>query len=423
MSKIPQVTIHAILSMMLLLFFSSSTHVYAQGDLRFFGTAIKDDKPLPGASVNVYMDSKPLLQLTTGRNGKFKFIVDLGHQYRITYTAPGCAAMYMTMDLRVPKGKERIYPDYVCEVPFFAQNDPYIRTDMFGKKPFLKVVYDGQKGFHDDPGWNITDELIKNPEEEKRKQQMTREAEERARREAQEKERLRLLEEKKRQEEEESRRRQQATQQQPKPGQQPQQQNANEPEAVRLEREKQEKIRQQEQNKNVKTQYESNLLKMVAENEKQDNLKKFDKLKTEAQGNSAVQALRKDAELKAQAAHLREEQQQQQQQQLMNKQVKDTQVKRMQETAAKIERDNNVARLKPVVQNPKLNYQPSPNIVVTFVDDIFSNTKTTLVSWPGGKKIAYKKVDYWWGGTYYYRNGVEIDEKTYNAELEKYKRS
>lgn len=423
MSNNPRFTVYAALCMYLLLFFSG-IQVHAQGDLRFFGTAIKNEQPLPGASVIVYMDGKSFLQLTTGRNGKFKFTVDLGHQYRISFAAPGCASMYMMMDLRVPKGKEAIYPDYVCEIPFFGANDPYIRTDLFNKKPFLKVIFDGQKGFHDDPGWNITDELIKNPEEEARRIRLEREAEERARREADEKERLRLLEEKRRQDEEETRRRQ-AAQQSKKttPAAQNQEQSTTEPEAVRLERERQEKLRQQEQNKTVKTQYENNLLKMVAENEKQTNLKKFDKMKTEAQGNSAVQALRKDAELKAQAAHVREQQQKQQQEQQANKQIKDAQVKRMQETAAKVERDNNVAQLKPVAQNGKFNYQPSPNLVVTFVDDIFSDTKTTIVSWPGGKKIAFKKVEYWWGGTYYYRNGVEIDEKTYNAELEKYKRS
>src|ERR1051325_10265917 len=72
----------------------------AQGDLRFFGTATKDNQPLAGATVTVVMDdTKEIIHLTTGKNGKFKFTIDLGHSYRINYYAPGCVSMYMTMDL------------------------------------------------------------------------------------------------------------------------------------------------------------------------------------------------------------------------------------------------------------------------------------------------------------------------------------
>jgi hypothetical protein len=110
------------------------------------------------------MDGRPLLNLTTGRNGKFRFTVDLGHQYRLDFSSPGCVPMYMVMDLRVPRDKGWIYPDYVCEIPFFVAGDPKIRTELFSQKPFAKVIFDGNKGFCDDPKWNFTSTLFKNPE-------------------------------------------------------------------------------------------------------------------------------------------------------------------------------------------------------------------------------------------------------------------
>lgn len=394
----------------------------AQGDMRFFGTATKSGQALTGANVSVFMDGRPLLNLTTGRNGKFRFTVDLGHQYRIDFTSPGCVPMYMVMDLRVPRDKGWIYPDYVCEIPFFEPNDPRVRTEQFAQKPFAKVIFDGNKGFYDDPKWNFTATLFKNPEEERQKQ-VQREAEERARKEEEERKRKLLLEEEQRVLAEEAKRKQQAAQAAATPTATVLPAPGNETEAQRLERERKEKEQQQQANQQVKKQYENNLLKLAAESERQNNVQKFDKMKGTARGNSAVQALRVESEVKAQAEFVREQQQQQQKQQQANKQVKDAQVKKLQETSAKVQRDANAAKLRPVVQMGTFNYQPSPTIVVTFVDDIFSDVKTTLVSWPGGKKVEFRAVMYWWGATYFYRDGLEIDEKTYTNEITKYRQS
>jgi hypothetical protein len=407
-----------LLAVMLLL---GGAKLFAQGDLRFFGTATKASQALAGANVSVFMDGRPLLNLTTGRNGKFRFTVDLGHQYRLDFSSPGCVPMYMVMDLRVPRDKGWIYPDYVCEIPFFVAGDPKIRTELFSQKPFAKVIFDGNKGFCDDPKWNFTSTLFKNPEEERIRQQQ-RDAEERARIEEEERKRLQLLEEERRVEEEEEKRKQQkAAAQNATATVTPSQPATAETDAQRIERERQEKLRLQEANQQVKKQYENNLLKLAAESERQNNVQKFDKMKGQARGNSAVQVLRVESEVKAQAEYVREQQQQQQRQQQVNKQVKDAQVKKLQETAAKVQREGNAAQLKPVAKTGTFNYQPSPTIVVTFVDDIFSDVKTTLVSWPGGKKVEYRAVEYWWGATYYYRDGLEIDEKTYNGDITKYK--
>ncbi len=155
----------------------------AQGDMRFLGTATKDGSPLPGATVSVLMDGKQIFNLTTGKNGKFKFTIDVGHSYRINYSAPGCVDMYMTMDLHTPPDKAWVYPDYSAEIPFFVAGDPKIKTELFAQKPFIKIIFDGNKGFYDDPSYRFVNELFKNPADEERKKAelAKREAEEKAR--------------------------------------------------------------------------------------------------------------------------------------------------------------------------------------------------------------------------------------------------
>ncbi|GAB4131989.1 MAG: hypothetical protein Fur0041_02900 [Bacteroidia bacterium] len=398
------------------------TFVRAQGDMRFFGTATKGGKPLSGALVNVYMDGKLIINLTTGKNGKFRFTVDIGHTYRINFSSPGCVDMYMTMDLKVPPEKAWIYPDYVAEIPFFEPNDPKIKTDLFAKKPFIKVIFDGTQGFYDDPSYRFIDEVFKDPLEEQKILLAKKEAEERTRKEAEEKakkeeeERLRLEREAelKRKAEEELKKNQQKDNE----AQQP----TMESDAIKLEKEKQEKLEQEKQNRNIRNQYENNLLKMVAESERKTNLQKYNKMKEDADANSVVQVMRLEAQRKAQSDYLMEQQKERMRQELANKQVKSEKLNRLIQTVAQLERTEKAGKLRPVVKAGPLNYIPSPHIITTTEDGFFSDVITTIIWWPGGKHIAFKKVIYWWG-TYYYKEEKEITEKIYNEERSAYRRS
>lgn len=403
----------------------------AQGDMRFFGTAVKDGKPLPGAVVTVLMDGKQIINLTTGRNGKFKFTIDIGHSYRINFSAPGCVDMYMTMDLHTPPDKSWIYPDYVADIPFFTAGDPKVKTELFAQKPFIKVVFDGDKGFYDDPKYRFIDEIFKDPFEEQRKKDelAKKEAEEKAKKEADEKarndenERQRLAreaEEKQRKADEEKNKNRPVIKNDPE---QHDDQPTMETDAIRLERERQEKLNREKQNKNIRSQYENNLLKLVAESERHNNIQKFNKMKDDAQGNSVVQTMRRESELKAQKDFLVGQQKERQKQTLANKQVKEERLKALVQTAAQIEREYKSTHLRPVLSSVPLNYTPSPNIVVTTLDGFFSDTRTTVISWPGGKRVIFRMKEYWWGSRYYYRDDTEIDVKTYEAELYRRKRS
>lgn len=415
--------------LLVFLFLLSGMAARAQGDLRFFGTATRDGKPLSGATVTVLMDGKQIINLTTGKNGKFKFTIDIGHSYRINFSAPGCVDMHMLMDLHVPADKAWIYPDYVAEIPFFSSGDPKVKTELFAQKPFIKVVFDGSKGFYDDPKYRFIDEIFKDPLEEQRKKDelAKKEAEERAKREAEEKarkeeeDRIRLAQEeadrKKREEEERNKKNntQTVTDDQPEDA-------SMESDAIRLEREKQERLNREKQNKNIRAQYENNLLKLVAESERKNNLQKFNKMKEDAEGNSVVQTMRREAEVKAQNDYLIQLNKEKQKQTLANRRVKEQQVRQLVQTAALVERDYRLNNLKPVASSVPLDYTPSPHVVVTTQDGIFSNIISTVISWPGGPRTVFHVEEYWWGSRYYYRDDVEIDAKTYEAEIYRHKR-
>jgi hypothetical protein len=406
--------------------------VKAQGDMRFFGTATKDGSPLSGAAVTVLMDGRQIINLTTGKNGKFKFTIDIGHSYRINFSAPGCVDMYMTMDLHTPPEKAWIYPDYVVQIPFFAANDPKVKTELFAQKPFIKVVFDGSQGFYDDPKYRLVEEIFKDPMEEQRKQQeiAKKEAEEKAKREAeeaalkadQERERLASEDAERRRLEEEKHKNSPTapviTNEEPEPTD-----PTMETDAILLEKEKQERLSREKQNKNIRAQYENNLLKLVAESERRNNLQKFNRMKDDAQNNSVVEAMRREAERKAQQDFLVGQQKERDRQTLANRQVKEQRIRLLVETSALVERDYRSSTLRPVVSSVPLSYTPSPNVVVTFQDGFFSDVTSTVISWPGGKRTIFRVKEYWWGTRYYYRDEAEIDAKTYDAELYRHKRS
>lgn len=395
----------------------------AQGDLRFFGTATKGGQPLSGATVTVDMDGKQIINLTTGRNGKFKFTIDIGHTYKINFSAPGCVNMYMTMDLKVPPEKAWIYPDYQVEIPFFEPNDPKVNTDLYAKKPFIKVIFDGQTGFYDDPAYRFIDEVFKDPAEEARKKE-----EERLKKEAEQREKDRLAEEERlRKLAEEQRNAQPAITQPATPGNvvptattTPTTDPSMETDAIRLEREKQEKENQKKDNQSVRAAYENNLLKMVAESEKRNNIEKYNQMKEDAEVNSVVSALRRQAEVKGQREFLIEQEKERQRQTRANIQVRELQVRQLIETTALVQRDISLAAMKPVAASGPLNYVPSPNFVTTLRKGFWTDEKRVVISWPGGKSTVFRIVKYWWA-SYFYIDDKEVEEKVYQESLDAYR--
>lgn len=418
------VLLRLVIGIVAFLFFGAKLN--AQGDMRFFGTATKGGQPLSGATVSVDMDGKQIIYLTTGKNGKFKFTIDIGHTYRINFSAPGCVNMYMTMDLKVPPDKAWIYPDYQVEIPFFEPADPKVNTALYAKKPFIKVIYDGGTGFHDDPAYRFIDEVFKDPAEEARKKE-----EERLKKEAEQKEKDRLAEEERlRKLAEEQARNNPQTPILTQPGT-PTVTPTNtgtptdpsmETDAIRLEREKQEKENQKKDNQSVRAAYENNLLKMVAESEKKNNIEKYNQMKEDAEVNSVVSALRRQAAVKGEREFLIEKEKERQRQTKANVQIRELHVRNLIQTAALVERDISLSEFKPMASTGPLNYVPSPHFVTTTLKGFWNDEKKIVITWPGGKSTVFKSIKYWWA-CYFYIDDREVEEKLYKESLEAYQPS
>ena len=167
----------------------------------------------------------------------------------------------------------------------------------------------------------------------------------------------------------------------------------------------------------------NNLIKLVASSERQSNLKKFNRMKEDAQANSVIQALRSAALIKAENSFLIAKMKERKRQTLVNKYIKEQLLKELIESASTIERDALAVAMKPIIYLQNLNYTPSPNIVVTVCDNYIVKTIANVISWPNGTRTVFNIDEYFWGIRYYYQDGVEIDQKNYDSELFKHKRS
>jgi hypothetical protein len=414
--------------LILLLFCFTPSILFSQGDMRFFGTATKDDHPFPGATVHVTIDGHEYKTVITGRNGKFKFDFDFGHQYRLNFSALGCVDMFMLLDLRVPADKMSLFPDYQIEVPFFEPGSKKVKVAKYKDLPFAKVVFDGKNGFEDDPNYKFTDDILIDQEAESRKMAAIHAAEEKAKEEAEKKARedelaerdrkAKALAEQKALEEAVARAKDEESRKRAEKALKDNQEQSMETEAMRLEREKQAKSTLEKKNRGIKSQYENDLLKMVAESEKKANLQKYNKMKEESQSNSVIRSMRKEAEIKVAAELLRQEAKQKQEQTLSNKQVKSTQIKKLVEAAALTERTIHIANS--AGEDPKTYTHISPpNVVVSVREGILSDIRSTVIT-KGTEQIFFRQETYIWGTIYYYKDNREIDARTYNTEIAKY---
>lgn len=398
------------------------------GFLEFNGRAKKSGKDLPGATVTLYRNGVKQKEVITGRNGKFRFDIDFGADYKITFSAPGCVDMHLLVFAsNVPKEKLSIFPIYDIEIPFFDVNDKTIRLDKY-KKPFTKIVFDGNRTFRDDEAYleefvrNIhvdPDEIQKQMEEKERLEKekllaLEKEKERLAREKLLEEERARLEEEERMRAEELARLKRENEEKMKDLG------NVSmETEAIRLQREKEEKALTEKKNRGIKSTYESELLKTVAENERMAREKELRKLKTDAQTNAVIEKIKQETEIKARSEYLREQEREKNKKALQNKQVKSQQVKKLVEAAAFADRSikvNKQVRL----PDPK-EYKPKklPNVAVSYDEGFFKSVSTVTVTMDK-TVVVFRKEVYTWGSVYYYKNDSEIDEETFKKEVIKY---
>jgi hypothetical protein len=413
--------------------FSSSASAQAPGLLELNGRTTKDGKPLSGASITVYRGgTTEMVKIKTGKNGKFELSLPFGVDYKVLFSYPGCVDMYMMVYTgKLPKEKNNIFPLYETEVPFFETTNTTVRISKY-KNPFTKVIYDGKKAFMDDEAYlaAFTKDLLIDQEEQARllaekeaKEKAEKDkllAAEKAKADAEEKARLdaelkaaaeaRLAAEAEAREKELARLKAESAKEK-----EPEDQTM-ETEAIRLQREKEAKDLQAKKNKEIKTNYENDLLKMVAENERIAKQKAFSKQKTEARSNTVITQMRKEADVKAKSDDLRAQEKLKKQKMLENKQVKNTEMRKLVEAAAFAERSVKISNQKVLPDVNGYNRKEMPNFAVTVDEGMIKTIRTTVVT--QGKLLdTYRKETYFWGSVYCYKNNIEITEAQYNKEI------
>ncbi len=426
-------SLRSVLLCLLFSLFINTAFAQAPGMLEFEGKTTKDGKTLSGATVTVYRNGTiEQEKIKTGKNGKFSFSLVFGVDYKIAFSYPGCVDMHlMVYTSKLPKEKNNIFPLYVTEVPFFETTNQNVRISKY-KNPFTKVIYDGKKAFMDDEAYlaQFMKDLLIDQEEVNRllaekaaKEKAEKDkllAAEKAKKDAEEKAKLEALakaayearlaaEEKERAAE--LARLKEAANNKEKPVDE-----TMETEAIRLQREKEAKNLMAKKNKEIKTNYENDLLKMVAENERIAKQKAYSKQKQEARTNTVITQMRREADVKAKTDELREEQKRKQKQLLANQLQKNSEMRKLVEAAAFAERSVRISKQKTLPDVKGYVQKDPPNFAVTIDDGIIKTTRTTTVT--QGKKLdTYRKETYFWGTVYCYKNNIEIDELVYNKEI------
>lgn len=414
---------------MLFLALNNSAIAQAPGMLELEGKTLKDGKPLSGATVTVYRGGNAeMVKIKTGKNGKFELSLPFGVDYKVAFTYPGCVEMHLIVyTSKLPKEKNNIFPLYVTEVPFFENTNTTVKLSKY-KNPFTKIIYDGKKALIDDEAYlaQFTKDLLINKEEQDKllleklaKEKAEKDkllAEEKAKKEAEEKlktdaEAKLMAEEKAKKDAAELAKLKIESAEEKEPVTQ-----TMETEAIRLQREKEAKNVLAKKNKEIKTNYENDLLKMVADNERIAKQKSFNKEKQIVRSNTVITQMRREADVKAKSDILREEQKLKKKELLVNQQQKNNEMRKLFEAAAFAERSVRISKQKTLPDVKGYVQKENPNFTVTVDSGFIKTIRTTTVT--QGKKLdTYRKETYFWGTVFCYKNNGTIDELTYNTEI------
>ena len=401
----------------ILIFYLFSGQVFSQGDVVITGRCIKNYKPLTGATITLYRGVQKDREIKTGKSGKFSFTPALGHQYKMTFSYPGCAEMFATFDFRVPPEKMGIYPEVdMSDIPFFDTTNTMVNLEKY-KDAFMKLVFDGDKGFKEDEEYRTEFDkevfvdlaAVAKAEEEKKAKEEARLKEEA------------ILADKKAHEEADAKARELARlkAEAAKNKLDEKTNETMETEAIRLQRQKEAKALLEKKNRSIKSKYENDLLKMVAENERIAREQEFKKMKSESEANSVISRMKMDAEIKGKADYLREQEKAKEKRILVNQQVKSRQLKKLVEAAAFADRSIKIYNQKNLPDAKDYKMKEIPNCAVVISEGFWTTVVTTTVTM--GKKIdIYRKEIYLWDSEYYYKNNIEIDQATYKKEISKY---
>jgi len=404
-----------------------------RGYLEFAGRCLKNRQPIKGATVAIYKNGTKVTDLTTGKNGKFQFFLDFGTDYKVTFSYTGCVDMYLMIYASKCPYDKGIFPIYDGDVPFFEYNNPTINYPLF-KNPFTKIHYDGKKTFGDDEPYvkDFLEKLLIDPEEINKKnvqlaiEKEKLEMEAKLKRDAEEKERQEQLAEAQRKAQEEADRIKKQAEDQARASkknnqvvkeEEPEQTMATE--EIQLTIDKEKRNIKEKQNKAIRSTYESDLLKIVATNERKEKEGQFTKNKDKALVSEVIETLKKDAEVKAKSEQVMFDFKMRNKQVILNRGIKNKEMLTLIRQTAFNERDAIVASIKKFPEASS--YKPKGLVGISSDVDkgTFKTTYTYTIS-NGNTKTIYRRESFNWGQNYYYKNDKEINELDYLKEIAQY---
>src|ERR1700758_1324515 len=115
-------------SYLIVLFTLFSFVFYSQdkGYLELSGRCVKDAVILKGATISIYKGSTKVTELITPKNGKFQFFLPYGFDYKVIFTNPGCADMFMMVNTTKYPNDSDLEPIFDIDVSFFEYGKPTI---------------------------------------------------------------------------------------------------------------------------------------------------------------------------------------------------------------------------------------------------------------------------------------------------------
>ncbi len=416
---------HKLNIFIILLFLSFNLLSQDKSYLEFSGKTVKNYKALSGVKIIIYTGSLKITEVTTGRNGRFMFDLELGVDYTIYFNAPGFAEMYAKIFTSGYSLTKKIYPVYEIDVNFIELNQSNINYEAF-KQPFTKIVFDGKDKFIDEENYvdNFIKALYYEPEIVQAKDETPnaeleenniltkkiKEEEERLLKEQQ------LLAEKKAAEEADRMKKLLTENIKSTATKSNNKEVSNNDILAKLKQEdvylkisyERRKITES-QNKTIKKNVESNLLKSVAENERLLKSKLNNNLNID-HNNDVINVLRREALAKVNSDELR-----------VSAKIKNKQL----QLYEGIYQKEMFSQLKISTRNEKnyqvsINKQPVIGITTKYEQYSFKSVYCIYVSEGSLKKNNFRKEKYIWGLTYYYKNDKPINKQDYFSELKYY---
>ncbi len=388
--------------------------------LEFNGKAIKKGEVLEGAKIEVYRGSEKLQELLSAKNGRFSFDVDLGYDYKVTFSYPGCTDMFLLLYGSQCPANKQLFPVYAIDINFFEYGASNVDYAHFVQLPFTKIVYDGNSGFKDDEkhvslflkGIYITPDELQKREEEllaRHKLQTGDSSSMRANNlhnkytlsgnntlELIVKESTSFEERKIKKEA-------------------PQKAISISLDELNYTAEKERKRQLERQNKSIKANFEGELLSLAAHTSRKNKLNTSSLKKEEVNSRAIAATLQARYDLAASSEVNRTKAKQLLSLTNYNKALSQQEILRLIKETAHIEgnkKSTSASKLPTATA-----YYPETPVISTVLETHVFRTNYIISIESNGHKTIYRKEKYTWGTIYYYRNNHEISEEEYNQLL------